>query len=379
MDEPTRARPLAVLRALIDAVDRDVLQLLGRRMALVAEVAQEKRHSGRRIRDFARERQILDDRRERAERLGLPPGVVESIWRLVLWASRDKQSELRAEVPLDVEPVTVAIIGGAGGMGRLMARLFGDLGHAVMIADLDTDLSPAEAAKHADVVVIAVPIEVTERVIAEVGPHVREDALLMDVTSVKERPLAAMLRSTKASVVGTHPMFGPNVHSLQGQRVVVCSGRGETWEAWLRRQLRARGLEITDATAEQHDRAMAVVQVLNHFQTQVMGLTLARLGVPVDETLRFASPAYLMELYVVGRHFVQSPGLYGPIEMRNPRTGEVTRAFEDAARELAGVLAAKDQAAFDAAFEEVRAYFGPFGREAAEQSSFLIDRLVERS
>ena len=379
MDEPTRARPLAVLRALIDAVDRDVLQLLGRRMALVAEVAQEKRQSGRRIRDFERERQILDDRRERAERLGLPPGVVESIWRLVLWASRDKQSELRAEVPLDVEPVTVAIIGGAGGMGRLMARLFGDLGHAVMIADLDTDLSPIEAARHADVVVIAVPIEVTERVIAEVGPHVREDALLMDVTSVKEGPLATMLRSTKASVVGTHPMFGPNVHSLQGQRVVVCSGRGEAWEAWLRRQLRARGLEIADASAEQHDRAMAVVQVLNHFQTQVMGLTLARLGVPVDETLRFAPPAYLMELYVVGRHFVQSPGLYGPIEMRNPRTGEVTRAFEDAARELAEVLAAKDQARFDAAFEEVRAYFGPFGREAAEQSSFLIDRLVERS
>lgn len=373
------ARPLAVLRAMIDAVDRDVLQLLGRRMALVAEVADTKRHTGKRIRDFERERQILDDRRERGERLGISAGVIESMWRLVLWASRDKQSELRAEVPLDVEPVTVAIIGGKGGMGRLMARLFGDLGHAVMVADLDTDLRPVDAAKHADVVVISVPIDVTEDVIREVGPHVREDALLMDVTSVKEGPLAAMLASTKASVVATHPMFGPNVHSLQGQRVVVCSGRGGEWEAWLRKQLAARGLEITDATAAQHDRAMAVVQVLNHYQTQVMGLTLARLGVPVEETLRFASPAYLMELYVVGRHFVQSPGLYGPIEMRNPRTAEVTEAFERAAKELSAVLSAKDQAGFDAAFEEVRAYFGPFGREAAEQSSFLIDRLVERS
>ncbi len=380
MDELTdRARPLAVLRALIDAVDRDVLQLLGRRMALVAEVAESKRYSGKRIRDFERERQILDDRRERAERLGLSAGVIESMWRLVLWASRDKQSELRAEVPRDVEPVTVAVIGGKGGMGRRMAQLFGDLGHAVMVTDLGTELTNAEAARHADVVVISVPIDVTEAVIREVGPHVREDALLMDVTSVKEGPLTAMLASTRASVVGTHPMFGPGVHSLQGQRVVVCPGRGAEWEGWLRRQLSARGLEIADATAAQHDRAMAVVQVLNHYQTQVMGLTLARLGVPVQETLRFASPAYLMELYVVGRHFVQSPGLYGPIEMKNPRTAEVTAAFEAAASELAAILAAKDQPAFDAAFEEVRAYFGPFGREAAEQSSFLIDRLVERS
>jgi len=161
---------------------------------------------------------------------------------------------------------------------------------------------------------------------------------------------------------------------------VLCSGRGEAWEAWLRKQLLARGLDVTDARADQHDRAMAVVQVLNHFQTQVMGLTLARLGVPVEDSLKFASPAYLMELYVAGRHFVQSPALYGPIEMRNPRTAEVTAAFQSSAAELAQILEAKDQAAFAAVFDEVRAYYGEeFGREAAEQSSFLIDRLVERS
>lgn len=379
LDPKPRARPLAVLRALIDAIDRDILQLLSRRMALVAEVAEYKRSHSRRIRDFVREREILEDRKRRGERLGLSAGVVESMWRLVLWASRDHQAALRAEVPPDVEPVTVAIIGGKGGMGRAMARLFGDLGHAVMVADVDTELTPEEAASLADVVVISVPIAITEQVIRELGPHVREDALLMDVTSVKEAPLRAMLDSTRASVVGVHPMFGPNVHSLQGQRAVVCSGRGAEWEAWLRRMLVARGLVVTEATAEQHDRAMAVVQVLNHYQTQVLGLTLARFGVPLEETLRFTSPAYLMELYVAGRHFAQSPELYGPIEMRNPRTAEVTAAFSAAATELAEVLEAEDQARFAAIFDEVRAYYGAFGAEAVEQSRFLIDRLVERS
>jgi chorismate mutase/prephenate dehydrogenase len=373
------ARPLAVLRALIDAIDRDILSLLARRMGLVAEVAEYKRGHGRKIRDFDREREILDDRQRRAERLGLSPGVIESMWRLVLWASREQQAALRAEVPPDVEPVTVAIVGGKGGMGRIMARLFSDLGHAVMIADVDTELAPGEAAALADVVVVSVPIDVTEQVIAEIGPRVREDALLMDVTSVKEAPLRAMLASTKASVAGTHPMFGPNVHSLQGQRVVLCRGRGERWEGWLRDALGARGLVVTEASAEQHDRAMAIVQVLNHYQTQVLGLTLARFGVPIDETLRFTSPAYLMELYVAGRHFAQSPALYGPIEMKNPRTAEVTRAFRDAAEELAKILEAKDQAGFAEVFDEVRAYYGGFGKEAVEQSSFLIDRLVERS
>lgn len=371
-------RPLAVLRAMIDALDRDLLQVAARRMALVAEVAAYKRLHGLHVRDPQRERELIADRVRRAEELGLPRGEVESIFRLLLRASRDHQSALRAEVAPDAQPRTVAVVGGRGRIGQLLVRLFEDLGHSVIVADLDTELSAADAAAAADVTIISVPIAVTEEVIRAVGPHVPEGGLLMDVTSIKAAPVATMLASTRASVVGTHPMFGPSVHTLQGQRVVLCRARGDAWADWVAQALVARGLVVTETTPEQHDRAMSVVQVLTHFQTQVQGLTLARLGLPLEETLRFTSPAYLLELYVAARHFAQSPALYGPIEMRNPRTAEVTAAFGAAARELAAALAAGDQAAFDAMFAEVRAFFGPFTEEALEQSSFLIDRIVER-
>jgi prephenate dehydrogenase len=135
---------------------------------------------------------------------------------------------------------------------------------------------------------------------------------------------------------------------------------------------------VTEATPEQHDRVMAVVQVLTHFQTQVLGLALVRIGVPLGETLRFTSPAYLLELYVSARHFAQSPDLYGAIEARNPETPAVTTAFNAAARELADIVVAGDRARFHAMFDEVRAFFGSFTDEAMEQSSYLIDRIVER-
>ena len=61
-------------------------------------------------------------------------------------------------------------------MGSFMARLFADLGHTVMIADVDTPLTPAEAAATADVVVISVPIDATEAVIRDLGPRMRPDA-----------------------------------------------------------------------------------------------------------------------------------------------------------------------------------------------------------
>ncbi len=372
-------RPLPVLRALIDGIDREILQLLSRRYGLVGEVAAYKRHHRVPIRDFQRERDLLEDRRHRAAPLGLSPQLVESLFRLVLWGSRDRQAALKAEVPLDVEPRTVAVIGGKGEMGRCMAELFADLGHAVMIVDRDTPLTAEEAAAAADVVLLSVPIDATLDMIRSVGPHLRDDALLMDVTSVKTAPMEAMLAATKASVVGTHPLFGPSVHSVQGQRVVLCPGRGDAWLDWLRQTLHSRGLLIVEATPEEHDRVMAVVQVLVHFSTEVMGLALKRLDVPIDKTLAFMSPVYLMELIMTARHFAQSPDLYASIQMSNPATPDVTAAFTQAASDLRELAVGGDRTAFVEMFEDVRSLFGPFSDQAMEQSSFLIDRLVERA
>jgi chorismate mutase/prephenate dehydrogenase len=371
--------PLLELRGALDALDHDLLDLLVRRMEIVAEIAALKRQHRVRIRDLERERRVLDDRCANAEKLGLPTGSIESVWRQLMLMSRERQAALRVEVPPDVEPKLIAIIGGEGGMGRSLRTLFSDLGHDVRSADLETELRPADAAAMGDVVIISVPIRETRAVIEQLGPLVRKEALLMDVTSIKTGPMQAMLASTEASVLGTHPMFGPGVNTYQGQRLVICPGRGREWLDWVRQMFTARGLVITEATPEEHDSMMAIVQVLHHFKTQVLGLALSRAGTPLEETLRFTSPAYLLEAYVTGRHFAQSPDLYGPIEMLNPDSSRVIDVFREAATDLAQIIAAGDQDAFDQVFARVRAFFGNFTREALEQSGFLIDRLVELS
>jgi chorismate mutase/prephenate dehydrogenase len=378
-DENPDKGPLLELRGALDALDGELLELLARRMDIVADIAARKRSHRVRIRDLARERRVLDDRCARAEELGLPTESIESVWRQLMLMSREHQAALRVEVPPDVEPKTIAVVGGEGGMGRSLRTLFSDLGHEVLSADLHTELRPAEVAATADVVIISVPIRETRAVIEQLGPLVRKDALLMDVTSIKTDPMAAMLASTEASVVGSHPMFGPGVNTYQGQRVVLCPGRGDAWLDWVRQMFTARGLVISEATPAEHDSMMAIVQVLHHFKTQVLGMALSRVGTPLEDTLRFTSPAYLLETYVTGRHFAQSPNLYGPIEMLNPDSKRVVEEFGKAAADLAEILADGDQEAFDQVFADVRAFFGEFTEEALEQSGFLIDRLVELS
>jgi chorismate mutase/prephenate dehydrogenase len=202
----------------------------------------------------------------------------------------------------------------------------------------------------------------------------------MDVTSTKQEPIQAMCAASKGtSVIGTHPLFGPSVHSLQGQRIAVVSERDDHgWHDWLGTILHSRGFTVIDTTAKEHDEAMSVVQVLTHQATEVLGRTIQKLGVDIHKTLEFTSPIYLIDMLMAARHFAQSSDLYAAIQMNNSETERVLNTLRDAGEELREIVLDKDPQRFNELFSEVHDYFGKFSEQALEQSSFLIDRLVER-
>ena len=380
-DQPVVPDDLLVCRHRIDAIDNQILDLLAARKAVVNEVIGVKQRHGLKVRDRVRETDLLKDRRMRCDALGLRHDVIESLYRVVLTASRDHQAAMGAERPPDLAERTVAIIGGNGGMGRLFARVFEDLGQHVLIADLDTTLTPIEAVQQADAVLLSVPMEATLEVIAELGGHVKDDGLLFDLTSTKTAPIEAMCAASRCDVIGLHPMFGPSIHTMQEQRIVVVPARcreGSPWPKWLEAILLARGFALLESDAEQHDQAMGIVQVLTHFSTEVLGLAMARSGVPVSRTLEFASPVYLIELVMTARHFCQSPELYGAIHAANPNRQAILDGFQASLESWKAAVECGDLVAFERLFNESHAYFGEVSKHAMEQSSYLIDRLVER-
>ena len=74
-------------------------------------------------------------------------------------------------------------------MGKWFKRFFENLGHAVIVSGRKTPVSSIDCAKKSDIVIVTVPINATVEVIKQIGKFVREDALLMDFTSVKEEPV----------------------------------------------------------------------------------------------------------------------------------------------------------------------------------------------
>ena len=270
------------------------------------------------------------------------------------------------------------IIGGTGKMGRLFKNVFEKAGYEVLVSGRKTAVTAGDIAAQCDIVIVSVPIRDTVKVIDEIAPLMRADQLLCDFTSLKVKPVAAMLKS-KADVIGLHPMFGPTVKSIRNQTIIVCPARaGGERVASLIKVFEAEGAVCTLATPEEHDRTVAVVQGLTHFVTLCVADTVRRLGVDLQKTEAFESPVYQIELSLVGRLLSQDPALYAGILQQNPYVPEVLAACRSSAADLAEIVAAQDPEQFREFFEKNSLHLGSYCEEGQKTTDALIECMVNR-
>jgi len=215
------------------------------------------------------------------------------------------------------EKFKVGIIGGTGGMGRWFARFFTQEDHPVFVSGRSRGPSLSEMAGACSLVIVSVPIGVTCDVIRKVGPFMKEDSLLMDLTSLKAEPMRAMLESSVSEVIGLHPLFGPSQPSLAGQNIALCPGRGKNWLPRVRKLLEEKEARIVETTPERHDEIMATVQGINHLDTIILGLFLQEVGLDPAILERFSTPILRTKMEIIQKVF-SHPALYAEIIALNP-------------------------------------------------------------
>lgn len=231
---------------------------------------------------------------------------------------------------------------GFGAFGRLTARhlsaWFDILAHDPAATDGEGVATLADLATAAacPIVVLAVPVEALEATLDEIRPHLRADALVIDVGSVKVKPARLMAGRLPGgvSIVGTHPLFGPQSarDGVAGLRIAVCEVRGvkaaRRVAAFCRRALK---LSVFQVSPEDHDREAATVQGLTHLIARVL---LAMEPLPTRMTT--ASFERLMQAVDMVRH--DSPAVFRAIERDNPFAAEVRERFFTLAEAARGEL-----------------------------------------
>jgi prephenate dehydrogenase len=126
----------------------------------------------------------------------------------------------------------------------------------------------------------------------------------------------------------------------------------------------------------EHDKMMAVVQGLTHFQAISAAHCMMRLGFNVQESVTVSSPVYRLRLAMIGRILGHDPRLYAEIQTYNPHIPDVLRTLADSSALLQEQVESKDVNGFVAECEKIRQAFGDFTAQSVAESDRIIAALA---
>ena len=126
-----------------------------------------------------------------------------------------------------------------------------------------------------DTVFLCVAISSIENVLKRIKPLVRPGMAVVDTCSVKVYPARLMneILPRDVTVIGTHPMFGPDSgkNGVAGLPLVFSPIRGgEDLIGYWRKVFLKLNLDVIEISPEEHDREAAYTQGVTHFIGRVL-------------------------------------------------------------------------------------------------------------
>ena len=332
-------RELQVLRAEIQDIDSEILDLIARRAEVANEIGLVKDREGMPVRDRAREKRVIEFLSKKARALGLPDAMAGDLAGMLISDSVRVQKSKKTK---QLATKKAVVVGGAGRMGQWTCRFLSDRGADVVVWDPRGRLngysnirSLIPAVPEADIVVIASPLGACPsdlRAVLDASPG----GLVFDLCSVKSH-LAADLRGAAdegALVCSVHPMFGPSVPSPAGRNVLVCDCGSERAMDLAYVMFSGAGAHVSMLSLERHDELMAYVLGLSHLCILLFAKTLDESGIGLSEFSRAQGPSFDRLTRMARELSGESRRVYHDIQALNPNTRDVISAMETALKDL---------------------------------------------
>jgi chorismate mutase/prephenate dehydrogenase len=346
--------PIAELRERLDSLDARILELVAERQELVTRIGEQKHCEGKALRDYVREREVIDRGMRRAERLGMPGHIARDILERLIFHSLSNQEQRQLVSSRHGAGLRALVIGGLGRMGDWLARYFDALGYTVEIADPGTgeSLFPVvadwrDSGLDHDVIAIAAPLRASNAILKELAAH-RPAGLVFDIGSLKG-PLGeglAAMREAGCRITSVHPMFGPGELMLSGRHILFVDAghRAATREALA--LFAHTAADCVELRLDDHDEVMAWVLGLSHLVNIAFATALRRSGEAVPLLKRISSTTFNEQLRVASQVVSENPHLYFEIQQGTATSVNAVQAFTGALEELVRSIGAGEEQAF---------------------------------
>jgi len=362
MSSKARSGSVDELRDRLDDIDHEILRLIAERQSLVTRIGELKHRDGKALRDFGREREVIELGMQRAGELGLQPAIARDILERLIHHSLSRQEQRQLISSGHGAGLRALVIGGLGRMGDWLARYLDTLGYAVEVADPGPGVSlfPCtpdwrQVTLDHDVIAVCAPLRASNRILGQLAER-RPRGLIFDIGSLKT-PLHDGLEALRAAgcrIASVHPMFGPGELMLSGRHILfVDAGHAEAMQE-ARALFAHTAADCVELGMREHDEVMGWVLGLSHLLNIAFAAAIARSGEAVPLLRDISSTTFSHQLKVAAQVVSENPQLYFEIQRGTAAGSSAVETFSRSLDDLVEAIAAGDEARFVAVMEEAR-------------------------
>jgi len=240
------------------------------------------------------------------------------------------------------------IIGGSGGMGKVFGKYFKGLGFTVTLharnkqrlkttaAELNVnfEISLEKSVRNADIVMISIPINSTTTMIRKIGPFLKKNALIFDITSIKFavfKALTEVKNEYPVNCISLHPMFGPGITDMKNYvMMVVKVGGTDIYEEIITDLLdlfRSDGLIVTETSPDIHDKRVALTLGVPHMLNILFLSLLKNTNEPLNELTKYTGTTFLLQKVFAESIIQREMEMFGEIQMENQQFLTILKTF----------------------------------------------------
>lgn len=209
-----------------------------------------------------------------------------------------------------------------------------------------TSMDEVEAFKP-ELVINAVTVKYTIKAFEEVIPHLPEDCIISDISSVKTG-LKDFYGQCGHRYVSTHPMFGPtfaNLNQLSHENAIIINEGDYMGRIFFKDLYSRLGLSIYEYSFEEHDKTVAYSLSIPFVSTFVFAAVMKHQDAPGTTFKRHMK---------IARGVLNEDDYLLQEILFNPYTSGQVELIRTELKELLGIIERKDEQAMKAYLEKIR-------------------------
>lgn len=264
------------------------------------------------------------------------------------------------------------IIGANGNIGSFYSKLLKD--YQVHSIEQENYNELENKLTETNIILVAVPFDKISGVLKDIKDKVKKEHLVINLTSLMQANLQDMKELPCASAF-LHGLFAPNINSIKNANFILAPIKKNKHLQDFTEFLKNNGANIHESSVEDHDKSMAVIQALSHFNSILLAKTISDTNVDSKNLQTYCTLFFRMYFDAVSRIFSQTPEMYANLQFYNEQFNDILKLYKQNLKHLESIVENKDHNQYNQIFASVQENLGKHLKDSFMESKTLAEKL----